>query len=175
MNKKFFLPLIAMIALAGAIMMGSAGCTTTKQTITTNPDGTFTTNVVNAVDPQVIADAAIILRSASRSAAVLAMNDSADAQKYINLAVATLETFVTGNDYTPGALTKALGPVLKEVKDPKIALAVDTATDMYEVFWGRYVKNKIASNTTALLFLNALHDGAKSALSINASTISPTQ
>jgi hypothetical protein len=175
MNKKFFLSFIAMIALAGAIMMGSSGCTTTKETVFANPDGTLTTNVVNTVDPQVIADAAVILRSASRSAAVLAMNDSADAKKYVNLAVATLETFVTKNDYTPGALTAALAPVLKQVKDPRIALAVDTATDMYEVFWGRYVKNKIASNETALLFLNALHDGAKSALTINASTISPTQ
>lgn len=175
MNKKFFLPLIAMIALVGAIMMGSSGCTTTRETVITNPDGTFTTNVVNTVDPQTIADAAIILRSTSRSAAVLAMNDSADAKKYINLAVVTLDTFITGNDYTPGALTEALTPILKEVKDPKIGLAVNTAVDIYQIFWGRYVKGKIAANQTAVLFLTALRDGAKSSLVINASTISSTQ
>lgn len=163
-----------MLALV-AIMMGSTGCTTTKQTVITNPDGTFTTNSVKTVDPQTVANAAVVLRSAARSAAVLAMNDTPDAKKYINLSVTTLDTFVTGNDYTPGALTKALQPVLKQVKDPKIALAIDTATDLYEVFWGRYVKDKIASNQTALLFLTALRDGAKSALDINAATISPTQ
>jgi hypothetical protein len=35
----------------------------------------------------------------------------------VQLAVTTLDTFLTGNDYTPGALKKALEPVIKEVKD----------------------------------------------------------
>lgn len=163
-----------MVVLCAA-MLGS-GCKTTSEQVITNPDGTTTTNIVNQVDPQTLANAAIILRSTARSAAVLGIQESPDAKKYIQLAVVTLDQFIVGTDYTPGALLEALQPVLKEVREPLVALAINTSLDLYEVFWGRYVKNKIRANENAHLFLTSLRDGAKSALEISANTLSqPTQ
>lgn len=109
-------------------------------------------------------DAAVILRTAARGAATVAISKDADNKTHVALALSALEVFLVGNDYTPGALTKALEPTFKELKNPEIALALNTVIDLYDVFYGRYVKGQISRNETALLFLTALRDGAKQAL-----------
>lgn len=118
------------------------------------------------MDAQTIQDSAVILRNAARDAAALAIQQNPQNKPYVTLAVATLNTFLVGSDYTPGALTAALTPIVKQVKDVRISLAINTVTDVYEVFYGRYAKQQIAGNVTANLFLTALRDGAAQALTI---------
>lgn len=120
------------------------------------------------IDQETLNNASVILRSAARNAAALAIQDNPDAIKGVKLAVAALDTFLVGDSYAPGELVKALEPVVKEVRDVKVALAVNTVTDLYEVFFGRYVKGQIATaaNGNAALFLVALRDGAVQALEI---------
>jgi len=139
-----------LFVLAGLISLGFlTGCATTNGT---------------GVDQQTLNDSAIILRNAARNASALAISKKDDNKKYVQLAVATLDTFLVGNDYTPGALTKALEPLIKEVKTVEVNLAINTVIDLYEVFYGRYVKSKVAANENALLFLKALRDGAQQGL-----------
>jgi hypothetical protein len=113
---------------------------------------------------QTIQDASIILRNVARGAAAVAVDENPANKKHVQLAVATLDTFLTGEDYTPDALVKALEPVLKEVRDVKVNLAINTAIDLYDVLYGRHVRRKVQSDETARLFLTALRDGAKQAL-----------
>lgn len=151
--KKLFGILLTTVLLVGM----TTGCATTGGT----GDGP-------QIDQQTLNDASIILRNAARSAGALAIQDNPDAVKHVKLAVAVLDTFLVGDNYAPGELVKALEPVIKEVEDVKIALAVNTVTDLYEVFFGRYVKGQVsgAANGNAALFLVALRDGAQQALDI---------
>lgn len=159
------IPVLALFALSVLF----TGCAHT----TTNPDGTVVTNSPPIITQQTLNDASIVLRSAARNAAALGIQDNQDNRKYVQLAVTTLDTFLTGNDYTPGALVKALEPVVKQVKDLRVALAVNTVTDLYEAFFGRYVKGQIANaaNGNALLFLTNLRQGAAEALDLT--TVAP--
>jgi hypothetical protein len=163
-------PVLALLALSVSLF---TGCTTTAGNSTGGV--TSTNQPPPVITQQTLNDASIVLRSAARNAAALGIQNNADNRKYVQLAVTTLDTFLTGNDYTPGALVKALEPVVKQVKDLRVALAVNTVTDMYEVFFGRYVKGQIANaaNGNALLFLTALRQGASEALDLT--TVAPPQ
>lgn len=142
-----------MLAVAMLIPIGTlpllTGCATTS---------------TGQVDEQTIQDVAIALRSAARSASLLAVEDNADNVKYVQLAVTVLDQFLVGDDYTPGALVKALEPVLKDVNDAKIKIAINTVTDLYEAFYGRYVRGQVKANATAFLLLKYIRDGAAAAL-----------
>lgn len=128
--------------------------------------GCATTPGTTGIDPQAIKDSAVILKNAARDASALAIAENAGNAKVVNLIVTGLDTFVVGTDYTPGALTKAISPLVKEVKDVKVNLAINTVLDLYEVYYGRYVKSQIAANENAVLFLTALHDGASQGLAL---------
>lgn len=158
---------VSMVLLLCAVSVMTTGCKTTP-----SDPGAGGTNVVTGpvIDQQTLNDAAIILRNAARNAAAIAIQEKPENRKYVELAVTTLDTFLIGNNYTPGALVKAMEPLLKEVKDVKYALAINTVTDLYEVFFGRYVKAKIgaAADGNALLFLTNLREGASSALELTA-------
>jgi hypothetical protein len=162
--KKLFtlIPVLALLALSVLV----TGC----KTVPTNPDGTPSTNQPPVIDQQTLETAAIVLRNTARNAAALAIQEKPENRKYVQLAVTTMDQFLTGSDYTPGELVKALEPVLKEVKDLKVALAVNTVTDLYDAFFGRYVKGQIAgaANGNALLFLTNLRQGAAEALALTA-------
>lgn len=160
------IPVLALLALS----VSFTGCATTAGNGT---GGDTSTNKPPIITQQTLNDAAIVLRSAARNAAALGIQDNADNRKYVQLAVTTMDTFLTGNDYTPGALVKALEPVVKQVKDLRVALAVNTVTDLYEAFFGRYVKGQIANaaNGNALLFLTNLRQGAAEALDLT--TVAP--
>lgn len=166
---KKLLALIPVLALL-ALSVPFTGCKTTP----TNPDGSVVTNAPPVIDQQTLEAAAIVLRNAARNASALAIQEKPENRKYVQLAVTSMDQFLTGTDYTPGALVKALEPVLKEVKDLKVALAVNTVTDLYDAFFGRYVKGRLAgvANGNALLFLTNLRQGAAEALTL---TAPPTQ
>lgn len=128
------------------------------------------------VDQQTLNDAAVALRSAARVAASVAISENPtkpEVRQYIQLAVTALDQFAVGTTYEPGKLVEALKPVLKDVNDPKIGIAINTVTDLYEVFYGRYVKAKLAENANAKMFIQALRDGAASALEITPTTPPP--
>lgn len=170
MKKTFALTTVLGLFAASILLTGCAS----------NPkppagDGTTVTNKPPIISQQTLNDSAVLLRNAARNAAALAIQDNPDNRKYVALAVTTMDTFLVGADYTPGALVKAMEPVLKEVKDVRIALAVNTVTDFYEVFYGRYVKSQIAAaaNGNALLFLTNLRQGAAEALDITAQPAAP--
>lgn len=120
------------------------------------------------IDQQTLNDAAVLLRNASRNAAALAIQDNQDNRKYVVLAVAAIDTFLVGDNYTPGAFSDALKPVIEEVNDVRISLAINTVTDLYDIFYGRYVKGKLAAaaNGNAALFIRNIREGAFSALQI---------
>lgn len=145
---------LLMVLLLLAVSFVTPGCTTTS-----GGSGPV-------VDQQTLNDAAIALRSAARVAATVAMQEKPEARQYIVLSVTVLDQFAVGENYEPGKLVEALKPVLKEVKDAKVAIAINTTTDLYEVFYGRYVKAKLYSNTNAYMFVKALRDGAAQALEI---------
>jgi hypothetical protein len=156
------IPVLALLALS----VSFTGCAHTP----TTGDGGSVTNAPPIIDQQALNSAAIVLRSASRNAAAIAIDKNPENRKYVTLAVTTLDTFLTGNDYTPGALKKALEPVIKEVKDVYVGLAVNTVIDLYDAFFGRYVKGQVAqlANGNALLFLGNLRQGAAEALDLTA-------
>jgi hypothetical protein len=119
---------------------------------------------VQAANQQKLNDSAVILRNLARTSATLAISDDQSNAKHVKLAVVTLETFLTGASYEPGALTTAMQPVLKEIKDPKINLAVNSILDLYQIFYGRIAKDKISQNEIARTLLTAIHDGAVDSL-----------
>lgn len=116
------------------------------------------------ITAQTIQDSAVVLKNLARSTALLAMEKDAENRKYVNLAIAAMDTFLTGTNYTPGLLAATLEPVFKEVKDVKVQIALNTVTDLYEIYYGRYVKDKIAGNETARLLLTSLRDGGVEAI-----------
>lgn len=109
---------------------------------------------------EMIQNASVILKSAAGGAAMIAIEKKPENRKYVALAVAALDTVLGGADYTPGALVKAMEPVLKEVKDAKVKLAINLVLDLYQLSHKRYALN---SNENAKLFITALRDGAKQA------------
>lgn len=159
--KKIFalIPVLALLALSVSFV----GCAHTP----TGDGGDGATNAP-VIDQQALESAAIVLRNAARNASAIAIQEKPENRKYVQLAVTSMDQFLVGSDYTPGALVEALKPVLKEVKDVKVALAVNTVTDLYDAFFGRYVKGQIAgaANGNALLFLTNLRQGAAEALEI---------
>jgi hypothetical protein len=168
--KKIFALTTVLGLFAASILL--TGCASTPAT---GDGGAVVTNAPPVFNQQALDAAAIVLRGAARNAAAIAIEKNADNRKYVTLAVTTLDTFLVGNDYTPGALKKALEPVIKEVKDVYVGLAINTVTDLYEAFFGRYVKGQVATwaNGNALLFLTNLRQGAAEALDLTTTTPTP--
>lgn len=126
------------------MLIGTTGCATT-----------------GANSQQRIQNAALAINTAANAAAVIAIQKKADNKRHVELAVAVLDNLLVGQTYEPGAITAALQPSIKELNDPTITLAVNTALNLYNALYGSYVKGKIGSNENARLLLTALRDGAK--------------
>lgn len=119
---------------------------------------------VNAQNQQTLSDSATVLKGAARAVAVAAIQKDPSNAQHVRQGVLVLETFLTGTDYTPGALTTAFQPVFKEIKDPMVGLAINSALDLYQIFYGRLAKGQINQNEIAHALLTALHDGGTEAL-----------
>ena len=112
------------------------------------------------VDPQTIDDTAIILRNAARNGAIFAIDDEPKTKPWFVFTQVALSTFLTGKDFTPGAFEKVMQTVpVSEFKSKYVKVASGTLIDLYELYYGRYVKGKIANNPIALKFLTAIQDG----------------
>lgn len=152
--------LIRIVQLIAVTALLLTGCSH----LSSKPIGAETPAEAEARALQSREDAARILKVATSAAAEVALQKDLDNRRHIELAVAILETFLIGTDYSPDALTKALAPVFKEVRDPAIELAIKFAGESYQIAYGRHAKNRIAQNQTAFLFLQAIRDGAKDSL-----------
>jgi len=140
---------VALMAVVAAPLTLTTGCVT-------GPDG--------QPDEQTIQDAAVILRGTARSAAAIAIDENPENTKYVQLAVTVLDQFLVGDEYTPGALVDALEPITAKVSDVKIKVALNTMTDLYEIFYGRYVRGQFKGKSTAFLMVKYMRDGAAQAL-----------
>lgn len=118
-----------------------------------------------SVDQQAIDTTAIILRGAARDGAIVAMQDNPATKAYFELASEVLGTFLTGKDVTPGAFqTALLGIKLKELESPWVQIGLGTVIDLYQLYYGQYVKNKVNGDAYAKAFLVAIQDGFNMAL-----------
>lgn len=154
LHKTF--ALIALLAMPVACTVGFNGCTSP----TTQP-GPGVTN--SPPDPVVINSIAVVLRGAARSGAVVAINDNADNAKYFQLAATAIGQFATGKDVSPGAFQAALMSV--GIPDNQwVKLGVGTVIDLYQFYYGNYVKDAVANNAYAKAFLAAVEDGFNEAL-----------
>lgn len=117
------------------------------------------------VDTNVVDTTAIILRGAARDGAIIAMQENPETKKYFQLATQVLSTFLTGKDFTPGAFQKALLEVnAEELANPWVQIGVGTVIDLYQLYFGQYVKGKVNGDVIAKAFITAVQDGFNMAL-----------
>lgn len=116
------------------------------------------------VTEQTIIDSGVALKTLARSTALLVIEKDTANRKYVNLSVAAIDQLLVGTNYTPGLLVATLRPVFSEVQDVKIQIALTAASDMYEIYYGRYARDQIRSNDTARILLTSVRDGAQEAL-----------
>lgn len=113
---------------------------------------------------QMIDDTSVLLRSAARNGAMYAIEDDPGSARWFTFAHQALATFLTGKDYSPIAFQQALGQVpVKEFKQKWIKYAIYNVADLYQVYYGRYVLDKVQNSEVARKFLEAVQDGFKQA------------
>lgn len=153
--------IIAMVALFAATLTLPTGCGT-----------------VPPADQGVIDATAAVLRGAARDGAVVAITPptgNTNNAVYFNLAANAISTFVTGKDYTPGALQNALmGINVPQLNDPYVRVGIGTVVDLYQLYYGIYALPNLKTNApVALEFLTAIQDGFNQALGNPVSSATP--
>jgi hypothetical protein len=113
------------------------------------------------VTEQTIIDSGVALKSLARSTTLLVLEKDIENRKYVNLSIAAIDTLLIGTNYSPGLLVATLRPIFNEINDVKVQIALATASDMYEIYYGRYAREQIRSNDTARILLTAIRDGAQ--------------
>lgn len=114
-------------------------------------------------DQAAIDASSALLRNAARTGAIAAItppSGNTNNVVYFALASQAIDTFLTGQDYTPGAFQNALmkinSPYLNNVW---VQLAVGGVVDLYQVYYSQYVKDQINGNAYATQFLSAVKQG----------------
>ena len=137
------------VAPVTVLTVGTTGCTTTNSTN----------------DQATIDAAAIILRGAARDGTVAAVQNDPNNRQYFALAATALSTFVTGKDYTPGAFQTALLALnAQQLTNQWVQIGIGTVIDLYQLYYGQYVKNAVDGNAVAVAFLTAIQDGINAGL-----------
>ena len=142
-----------LLAVLLCAFLASTGCVTL-------PNGT--------IDPKTIQKSAIVLKTATASAVVIALDkDKKNARKYADLAKTILDSLLveTNSTYSPAVLQAKMSALpIKELQSPEAKVAIFSALGLYEAFYGDYVRNRIAGKQNAVLFITAMRDGVKMAL-----------
>lgn len=108
---------------------------------------------------------AAILKMTVSASVVVATEKDTNAITYIRLIGGVLDAVISGTDYTPGTLSKAITALnIKQLQTPEARIAINTALGLYEIYYGDYVSGKINSNQTALVLLQAIKDGINQGL-----------
>lgn len=148
------------IATLVALMITPAAMVITTNTGCVHPSGT------NGVSQATIDATAVVLRGAARSGAIVAINPpngNTNNAKYFSLAADTIGIFITGKDYTPESFQEALMKVGLP-QNQWVQLGFGTVIDLYQLYYGQYVKDAVAGEPIALQFLAAVQDGFNQAL-----------
>jgi hypothetical protein len=113
---------------------------------------------------------ALILKNAARLGAVAAItppNGNTNNAAYFQLASQAIGAFLTGTDYSPAAFQKALIDVKAPGSDNVwVQLGVGTVIDLYQVYFGQYVKGQVNGNFAAVTFLTSIQSGFNEALAV---------
>jgi hypothetical protein len=147
-----------------AFTVAVGGCALVA-TLTTTGCGTLTgtsgTNSVSSVTPEEkAARLASVIGSTAHAGVVLAATKDLNSIAYFRLAAIAVSQFVTGGDLSPGALSTALASTsMNEFKTPAAVLGITTATSLYDVFYGDYVRSNVDNKTVLVTVLRGLSAG----------------
>lgn len=154
MKKLFNITTLLVALILAPVALTTPGCT-----------------ALGSISQSTIDNTATVLRGAARDGAIVAIQKNPNTQKYFELAVVSLETFITGKDYSPGAFQKVLLSVtIPDKSDPYLQITIGTAIDLYQLYFGEYVKGKVNGDYAAKTFLVAIQDGFNQALGKPVST-----
>jgi hypothetical protein len=149
---KYAAACVAVVCLSAALSIVQTGCTTDA-------------NGNTVIDTNTVDNTAIILRSAARDGAIIAIQDDPSSKGYFQLAATSISAFLTGKDYTPGSFQKALLVIdSKDLTNQWVQIGIGTTIDLYQLYYGQYVKGQVNSNEIARAFLTAIQDGFNQAL-----------
>lgn len=101
----------------------------------------------------------ILKMSACTAATVAAIDNPANKAK-LQLIVVGLDSVIGGTNYAPAVLLEKLAPSIRELNDPRVAVAASGILQLYTQMHTDYISNKLNEHETAKLFLQALRDGA---------------
>ena len=121
-------------------------------------------STLNTDQQQTLDQAAVVLRSAARGAAVLAIADNPANAAKVRAAVTSLDALLLSGNYDSAAVLAVFDPLIKGIQKPEVKLAVGTSLDLYQLLIGRYVVGQVNSNPVAKALLTALRDGGQQAL-----------
>lgn len=117
---------------------------------------------------QVIDATSMILENTARAGALAAITPptgNTNNAVYFKLASTAIGTFLTGQNFTPGALQDALMKLnVPQLNDVWVQLAVGGIIDLYTVYYGQYVEGQVNGNLYAGAFLQAIQRGFNEAL-----------
>lgn len=124
---------------------------------------------VSPTDQTIVDSTAAVLRGAARDGALVAITPPAgntNNAEYFRLAATTIGTFVTSKDTSPAAFQAALMDLnVPQLNDPYVKIGIGTVVDLYQLYYGIYVKPNVASNApVALELLTSVQDGFNQAL-----------
>lgn len=153
------------IKITSLLLAFSFAAAPTAFVITSGVVGSGCTTATGTVDPATINATAVVLRGAARDGAVIAIQNDAANRKYFELATGVIGTFLTGKDYTPGALQTALMKLdIPQLNNQWVQIGLGTVIDLYQLYYGQYVKSTVNGNEAAAAFLTAVQDGFNQAL-----------
>jgi hypothetical protein len=138
-------------------------CTGLSITVTSCATTTGGTNHVdnstNTIDPAVVTRMATVLRTAVGDSVILAMEKSPNSVDYLVLGKTVLDAFIVGSNFSPTELRKSLQAISTKLQSAEARIAINTVAGLYEIYWGDYVRNRVAGNVAALELLIAARDG----------------
>lgn len=147
-----------------------AGCATSTQ-----PTGTSAVVVSKLSDPAFIGKVSMFITTASANgvaAAIVSQKDPANAVAYATAVRDTLALLRTGQDYSPGALAKALSNLpIKEINGGYGKLIVTNLLLAYELYYAEVVKAAVDTQPVAGQWIDAAITGINLGLSGSAPAI----
>ncbi len=121
----------------------------------------------NVVNQGTIDATAVLLKGAAQAGALAAIQNDKGNAKYFELAADSISTFLTTTNYTPGAFQNALMGVIGNsgaLTNAYVTIGIGTVIDLYQLYYGQYVKGQINGNAYAGEFLTAIQNGFYMAL-----------
>lgn len=156
--------LAIILALAGTIaaLLLCGGCATTS-TVTTNPDGTLTTNTVTTLDTAKTTNA---INAAVPVLVRLAVAKEPACKQYLQDVMLAIILFTqTSQTLDPADLNNALTATgVGALQTPETQAAIDTVVALYQVYFGNAVAAKLAKPQWLIPVLQSLAEGIQKGL-----------